>query len=304
MWRWLPGPRASERARRAEAKYPPKGRFVTVDGRRVHADVDGAGPDLVLIHGANGNTRDWTFDVTPRLRDRYRIIAFDRPGLGYSDQVTDGFVDTPAQQATQLQRAAAALGADRPIVVGHSYGGAIALSWALDHPGTLSALVLLGAASNPWPGGLGWLYAINSTRLGGKTLVPLIAAYATYGYAQRVLDRIFAPQDPPPGYDDYVGIGLVLRPDTLRANARQVNGLYPHIVAMAKRYGAIAVPTEIVHGTEDRVVPLSIHSEPLVRQIPGAVLTRLQGIGHMPHHSAPGDTDAAIDRAAQRAGLR
>jgi pimeloyl-ACP methyl ester carboxylesterase len=302
--RWLPGPRAAARARRAEAKYPPTGRFVTVGGGRVHAHVEGTGPDVVLIHGANGNTRDWSFDVIPRLAGRYRLIAMDRPGMGYSDRVTRGFVDSPAQQADRLRAAAAALGAEKPIVVGHSYGGAIALAWALDHPDALSALVLLGAASNPWRGGLGWLYAVNSSRLGGATLVPLISAYGTYDYAQTVLDRIFAPQRPPPGYDDYVGIGLVLRPDTLRANARQVNGLKPHVRAMVPRYPGIRVPTEIVHGTEDRVVPLWIHGEPLSRQIPTARLTRLGGIGHMPHHNAPAAVDAAIDRAATRAGLR
>lgn len=304
MGAWLPGPRAAERAARAEAKYPPTGQFVTVDGGRVHADVAGDGPDVVLIHGANGNTRDWGFDVMPRLSGRYRLIAMDRPGMGYSDRVTTGFVDTPAQQATRLQRAAAALGADRPILVGHSYGGAVALAWALEHPDALSGLVLLGAASNPWKGGLGWLYAVTSTEPGGRTVVPLIAAYATCGFAQRVLDRIFAPQRPPPGYDAHVGIGLVLRPDTLRNNARQVNGLKPHIEAMVPHYPGITVPTEIVHGTADKVVGLSIHSEPLATQIPGAVLTRLPGIGHMPHHVAPDAVDAAIDRAASRAGLR
>jgi pimeloyl-ACP methyl ester carboxylesterase len=97
--RWLPGPRAAARARRAEAKYPPTGRFVTVGGGRVHAHVEGTGPDVVLIHGANGNTRDWSFDVIPRLAGRYRLIAMDRPGMGYSDRVTRGFVDSPAQQA-------------------------------------------------------------------------------------------------------------------------------------------------------------------------------------------------------------
>jgi pimeloyl-ACP methyl ester carboxylesterase len=64
------------------------------------------------------------------------------------------------------------------------------------------------------------------------------------------------------------------------------------------------MPVEIVHGTADDVVPIHIHSEPLANQIPGAVLTRLDGIGHMPHHSAPEAVKAAIHRAAARAGLR
>jgi pimeloyl-ACP methyl ester carboxylesterase len=69
------------------------------------------------------------------------------------------------------------------------------------------------------------------------------------------------------------------------------------------RYGEIGVPVEILHGDADDTVPLHVHSEPLSRQIPGATLTVLERIGHMPHHVAPDAVDAAIDRAARRAGL-
>jgi pimeloyl-ACP methyl ester carboxylesterase len=300
---WLPGRRAARRQARAEAAWPPSGQFVTVGGGRVHCHVAGNGPDLVLIHGANGNLRDWTFDVVPRLAGRYRLIAMDRPGMGYSDRATRGFADSPADQAVRLQAAAAALGAHRPIVLGHSYGGAVALAWALERPDALSALVLLAAASNLWDGGLGWLYRLTETRAGEALTVPAVAAWGPYGHARRVLDRVFAPQTPPPGYDDHIGIPLILRAGPFRANTRQVNGLKPHIRAMVPRYPAIGVPVEIVHGAADETVPLHIHSEPLARQIPGACLTVLPGIGHMPHHVAAPAVDEAIDRAARRAGL-
>ncbi len=303
--------RADKREAAAEAAFPPEGQFVEVDGRRVHAVVRGSGPDLVLIHGASGSTRDFTFAFMDRLADRYRVIALDRPGMGWSDRASDAYggalntaAEPPAEQAILLQAAAARLGADRPIVLGHSYGGAVALAWALERPDALSGLVVLAGASNPWPGGLGPLYGINSSQLGAATVVPLLAAFAPLSRADQVIAGIFAPQPAPEGYAGHVGVGLSLRRETLRANARQVNSLYPHIVAMSARYGSIAVPTEIVHGTEDEIVPLRIHSEPLAQQIPGARLTRLDGIGHMPHHAAPDDVEAAIDRIAARAGLR
>ena len=90
----------------------------------------------------------------------------------------------------------------------------------------------------------------------------------------------------------------------MRANAQQVNRLRPHVVEMSARYPTLPMPVEIVHGTADTIVPLQIHSEPLSKQIPGAVLTRLEGIGHMPHHADPQAVSDAIDRAAARAGLR
>lgn len=303
--------RAETRASLAEASYPPTGQFVTVGGQRVHAHIEGSGPDLVLIHGASGNTRDFTFAFVDRLKDDYRVIVFDRPGLGWSDRVSDDFggafntaAESPVQQAAFLQAAADELGVRNPIVLGHSYGGAVALAWGLNRPDDTAALVVLSGASNPWPGGLGALYGIASSAVGGATVVPLISAYAPVARITATLDSIFAPQSAPDGYGEYIGAGLTLRRETLRANARQVNSLRPHVVEMSARYGTLPMPVEIVHGTADDVVPLHIHSEPLARQIPGAVLTRLEGIGHMPHHAAPDAVEQAIHRAAARARLR
>jgi pimeloyl-ACP methyl ester carboxylesterase len=73
---------------------------------------------------------------------------------------------------------------------------------------------------------------------------------------------------------------------------------------MAPHYPQLPMPIEIVHGTADRTVGLHIHAEPLARDAPHAVLTRLPGVGHMPHHAAQDAVIAAIHRAAERAGLR
>jgi pimeloyl-ACP methyl ester carboxylesterase len=72
---------------------------------------------------------------------------------------------------------------------------------------------------------------------------------------------------------------------------------------MSKHYASPPVPIEIVHGEADIVVPPTIHSFPLSRLVPGANLTMLPGVGHMPHHVAPEEVVAAIERARARAGL-
>lgn len=303
--------RAETRAAEAEATYPPTGQFVQVNGRQVHAHIEGSGPDLVLIHGASGNTRDFTFAFVDRMKDDYRVIVFDRPGLGWSDRVSDEYggpfntaAESPAEQAAFLQAAADQLNVSNPIVLGHSYGGAVALAWGLNRPDETAGLVIVAGASNPWPGSLGLLYGVASSAVGGATIVPLISAFAPENTVETTLESIFEPQAAPDGYAEYVGAGLTLRRESFRANARQVNSLRPHVVEMSQRYNTLPMPVEIVHGTADEVVPLRIHAEPLSQQIPGAVLTRLEGIGHMPHHSAAAEVQAAIDRAARRAGLR
>jgi pimeloyl-ACP methyl ester carboxylesterase len=299
--------RATTRERAAEAAHPPEGAFVTLrDGRRVHYVQRGNGPDVVLIHGASGSTRDFTFAFMDRLTDRYRVTAFDRPGLGFTDRASAAYggafntsAESPAEQAAMLADAARALGIDRPVVLGHSYGGAVALAWGLDHDP--AALVLVAAVSNPWPGGLGALYGINASALGGAGVVPLITAFAPEDRAEAVIASIFAPQSPPPGYAAHIGVGISLRRETLRANARQVNSLRPHVVEMSARYGELALPVEIVHGDRDTIVPLDIHSRPLAGQIAGARLTVLPGIGHMPHHTVADAVEDAVHRAVARA---
>lgn len=294
--------RAARAEARAEASHPPRGQLLQVGGATVHAEVLGQGPDVVLIHGSSGNSRDMTFALAPLLADRYRVIVFDRPGLGYSERQHRR--DSIAEQAGLLAETARRLGAERPIVVGQSYGGAVALAWAVHHPDRLAALVPVAAASHPWEVPLDLFYRVTSSRLGGLLAVPLLTAWVPPALVDRALEEVFAPQPVPPGYAAHFGPGLTLRRGTLRANAAQRASLLAEIVALAPFYDRIAVPTEIVHGTADVTVDPGLHSDTLVRRIPGARLTRLDGIGHMPQHVAAPQVAAAIDRAAARAGLR
>jgi pimeloyl-ACP methyl ester carboxylesterase len=302
--------RASAREASVEAEFPASGRFIDVDGTRIHMNVSGQGLDVILIHGASGSLRDFTFELVPLLEQNYRVIAVDRPGMGRSER-PKGFggawntaSEPPALQARLLQAATDQLGVTRPVVVGHSYGGAIALAWALERPDTTGGLVLLGAASNPWPGQLGFLYRMNATVFGSAVAIPLITAFTPHAVIEDTVSEIFAPQKPPQGYMAHFGPDMTLRRSTMRANAQQVNGLKPHITEMAERYHSLTLPVEILHGTEDDTVPMEIHSIPLSLQARGAELTKMEGIGHMPHHADPLAVRAAIERVIERAGLR
>jgi len=294
---------ASYREARAEDRFPPIGNFLNVDGTRVHYVTKGEGPDLVLIHGASGNLRDFTFSLVDKLAERYRVTAFDRPGLGYTDRVNpDG--TTIIQQANLLADASRQLGLQKPMVLGQSYGGAVALAWAVEQPDVLSALVLVSAASNPWDTGISTFYKVTSSDLGSATVVPAITAFTPNAIVADAIDGVFRPQSAPEEYADYIGVPLTLRRVSMRAIAMQRANLLDEIEALHLRYGSIDVPTEIIHGDADTTVGLSIHSIPLSNQIKEANLTVLEGIGHMPHHAAEPEVIGAIDRAASRAGLR
>jgi pimeloyl-ACP methyl ester carboxylesterase len=108
----------------------------------------------------------------------------------------------------------------------------------------------------------------------------------------------------PAGYIAHVGAELTLRRRTLRANSAQVAGLKPFVIAMAAAYPRLTLPVELLHGTADTIVPAETHAIPASQVLPDAMLTLLDGVGHMPHHARMDDALAAIHRAAGRAGLR
>ncbi|WP_044008381.1 alpha/beta fold hydrolase [Leisingera methylohalidivorans] len=298
---------AGRREAAAVASHPPSGQILMVGSHRVHVVEmgcpKGSAPDLVLIHGSSGNTRDMTFRLAPALAEEFRILIFDRPGLGYSDRINATGASI-RQQAALLQQAAAQMGADRPIVLGQSYGGAVALAWAVDRPESVSALVTVAGVAYPWATPLDPLYRVTSSRAGSAVVVPLLTAFVPGFAVSRSLQDVFAPQAVPEGYAAHFGPSLTLRRGSLRANARQRANLLDEVTELAPRYGEISVPVEVLHGSADDLVSPELHARGLARNVNSAQLTLLDGIGHMPQHVATEDVAAAVRRAALRAQLR
>lgn len=280
---------------------PPVGQFVRVDnGRSVHMVVRGSGPDVVILHGANGNLRDFLRQIVKPLSQKYRVIAMDRPGLGYSQSIENGAsIDA---QAAHLRAALAELGVKNPILVGHSYGASVALAWALQEPP--AAMVLVSGVSMPWPGKLDWWYRINETAV-GRSIFPLLASvYAPKSIVRSFMAGAFTPAPLPESYADQISLALTMQSSSMRNNLEQVNALLPQVTAMKEKYPTLSMPIELIHGDADRVVPLAVHSQQSVLLFPDARLKVLPGAGHMPHHTHIPEIFAAIDRAAERAGLR
>jgi abhydrolase domain-containing protein 6 len=115
------------------------GRFLEVQGRRIHIVEQGVGPTLLLVHGFAASTFDWEEAVLPALAHEYHVVALDLYGMGFSERNDDlryGF----ALWATQLRDTLDALAIDRVTVVGHSLGGAVATLFAAEHPERVNRL--------------------------------------------------------------------------------------------------------------------------------------------------------------------
>jgi pimeloyl-ACP methyl ester carboxylesterase len=271
--------------------------IVDVGGVPVHYVRRGAGSPVVLIHGASGNLNDWRMGAMQALSERHDVIAFDRAGLGGSGWPGPQGVRL-TEQARLMRVALARLGVERATVVGHSYGGSVALSWALEDPGSVRSLVLVSAPSEVWDGGLGLTTDLLANPLTGPIFAAAVPAFLPRSVAQDAAAAVFAPQTPPPGYLERLGYADILNARSLRRNALQLTGLKEQIRTMAPRYPSLSMPIELLHGTADDVVPARIHSQPFATEVATARLTMLQGVGHMPHHVALPDLLAAVRRIA------
>lgn len=280
------------------------GRFVRVDGVDLHILDEGAAggpgelPPVVFLHGASGNLNEPRTAMAGRLTGR-RCLYLDRPGHGHSTR-PDRRYASPARQADLVAGLLAHLGIERAVVVGHSWGGAVAAALAVAHPDRIAGLVLVAPATHPWPGGVSWTYRLAAQPVIG----PLFAWTLVYPVGIATLETamagVFHPEPVPDRYRQSAHIDLVLRPKAFVANAEDVADLKANVTALAPRYPEITAPTVIVTGDRDAVVWPSIHSEGLKRDIAGAELVMLPGAGHMPHHTHPDAVVAAIARVTER----
>lgn len=275
---------------RIEAAHPPVGRFVEAGGRRTHlVDLPAApgaddGPAVVFLHGAVATLGDPLQAFRRPLEGRARLVFLDRPGHGYSERGGPEDAD-PLVQADAIAATLAAIGVQRAIVVGHSFGGAVAAAFAVRHRRLTAGLVLLAPATHPWPGGIDWSYDLVGTpvigRLVGQTITtPLGLTLLPSGFA-----GVFAPEVPPDGLIEATAAKLALRPQAFRASAEDIRGLKARLAAFLPRYAGISAPTVVLAGDRDRVVSTDIHARALVAVVDGARLVVLPGAGHALQHT-------------------
>lgn len=278
---------------RAEQRFPPGGAFVRVEGRDLHYARAGRGPSVVLLHGAFGGLQDFQATLWDDLARRADVIAFDRPGSGYSERARDRVVD-PAEQARTLRAAAQALGVERPLLVGCSYGAAVALAWALQAPGEVAGVVTVGGAIEPWPGDTELAFRLAGVPVVGALFAHTLAAPLGTWLAERDVAQAFAPA-PVPASFAASPVALGLRPASFLAQAEDLRVLNAFLADQAPRYGNLDVCVVLLHGTGDRVADAEVHSATAARALPRSTYRPIEGAGHQLLHSHPQRVLAAID---------
>ena len=293
---WVAG-----RAHDAEQRHPPIGQFVDVDGIRLHYVERGQGIPVVLLHGNVVMLQDFiAAGLFGTLARRYRVIAFDRPGFGYSTRPRDRLW-TPDAQAELLLQAFTRLGVERPIVVGHSWATLVAI--ALGMRSAARRLVLVSGYYFPTLRVDAALVAPVALPVVGDVLRYTVSAVIARLLLRRTIATMFAPEPVPADYLPLLHRELLLRPSQMRANAEEGTLLVPAAARLRDRYANLDVPTEIIAGAADRIVDPQTHSARLHRSLRGSALRVLPGAGHMLHHTHAAEVVAAIDETPAAASV-
>jgi len=259
---------------------------IVVDGVTLRVLDVGQGTPLLLLHGWSDSTYTW-HQLIPRLQDRYRLVAFDWPGFGYSDKPAGGmgYEDLVGVCDGVLD----GLGIGRAIVVGNSMGGGAAVRFAADRPQRTLGLVAIDAAAAVGQGQGPWLQSILTTPGVGHAAVwvmgrlthrvSLTTAVADGdSVTDAIVEEMYLPLNTPNGRTAMLEqfIEIKQNPVTRSVAAR------------------VRVPTLVLWGREDSWIPLST-GETLRDVIPGARLEVLDHVGHLPQWEAPEVAARLID---------
>lgn len=261
----------------------------------------GTGPPVVYIHGALTTLEEGFAGLGPTLAPRFEVTAFDRPGHGESGK--DATTGSVWRQAELITTAMTELGISRPVVVGHSFGGAVAMAMAIQSPEKVAGVVALAPIAFPeprlevallgpraWPVSGAWLSGVSA--IADAVLLPVMWR------------SMFLPQSMTPDFEGQVPFALAGGYSQVRADGHDALMMMGSLMGAAAAYDGCQTPVHVLQGDRDLVVNPAMHGRPLAAFLPNGEFTWLPGLGHMAHHFAPEVVAKAIEALSIPAGKR
>ncbi|HEV2507443.1 MAG TPA: alpha/beta hydrolase [Mesorhizobium sp.] len=284
-----------------ERTMPPAGKFIDIKGNRIHYVDVGEGPPIVFLHGLGAQLHHFTHPLFKVFGPGYRLIALDRPGSGYSTRARGSSGRLP-EQAEIVRAFMEKLGLEKPVIVGHSLGGSVALAIAVEHPEAISGLVLLAALTHREVELRPEFKALFvSSPLKRFILAHTVSAPAGLKYGMKTMELIFAPHPPPKDYMTENGGYIGLRPSHYYASATDFAVIEMDLPRLSERYNEITVPSGLLFGGVDPIISLDVQGTPVKEKIEGLELEVAENLGHMPQFIGPEQVASFIRRIAGRA---
>ena len=251
----------------------------------MHVLDHGSGPAVLLLHGIAGSSRTWR-DVIPRLAGRFTVIAPDLMGHGQSDKPVGDY--SLGAFASGIRDLLEVLDVDRATVVGQSFGGGVAMQLAYQHPERCERLALVDS------GGLGrevsWMLRAL-TLPGSEYVMPVIFP----GFVRDWGDGLFRSMGRHGvrlgrAAEMWSAFASLAESDNRQAFARTIRSVIDpggqSVSALDRLYLACPMPTLIVWGDRDDIIPVS-HAYSAHEAVPGSRLVIIEGVGHFPQIEAP-----------------
>ncbi|WP_404335799.1 alpha/beta fold hydrolase [Sphingomonas sp. MMS12-HWE2-04] len=279
--------------RRAEELVPPEGQFAEVPGARLHY-VDlvpeaAKGPPIVMIHGLMGQLRNFSHSLAGRLAEDHRVILVDRPGWGHS--AIEGPRPGIAAQAAMIGALIEQLGLEKPLVVGHSMGGAVALALGLDRPELVRGLALIAPLTQVIDTVPKVFAGLTAPAALGPLLAWTVVVPAGLKTGAATAAAVFAPDPVPADFATAGGGALAIRPKAYLAGSFEVRAAPAEMARLVARYGEITLPVAILYGRDDAVLDPEVNGARTAQAISGATLTLIAG-GHMLPVTRPAETES------------
>jgi magnesium chelatase accessory protein len=253
-------------------------RFVTVGRLRWHVQVSpGRGETVLLVHGTGASTHSWR-DLAQILATRYRVVAMDLPGHGFTAPLPAGCASLPVV-ARELQALLDHLELEPQLAIGHSAGAAIAARMVLD--GTLKprAIVSLNGALLPLPGLSGTIFPPVAKLLAANSLAARMFAWrATDPAAVR---RLVASTGSTLDRDGLAYYGRLIRSPAHVAGTLQMMAGWD-LAALRRDLPRLSVPMLMIVGLQDGTVSPA-EADRMLRVLPQTKVVRLAGLGHLAH---------------------
>ena len=274
------------------------GKKVEINGRMMRYYQTGNGEDILFIHGSMGSVEDWE-TLYPLLKERYRLTAIDRPGMGFSDiKENDYTIEGNTKIAREIIKK---LDLKNVVIVGHSRGGAIALRMAIDYDENIKGYLLLAP--------IGYIYddpnagiiktKMISIPIYGEGLLVLLSPIVGANIIEKNLLRMMKGSEElfPENFIQFRK-ELWNKAISLATRARQTDSYNKEVVKYSNKYGQIKHRVSIICGENDHMQILK-QNDRLAREIPNSKYVKLKSVNHYIQYERPNEVVKELDELTE-----